>query len=410
MNMRSITRKSKWAVLLAPICFLLGSISFAIPASADTIKIGAPIPITGPYSSDGQVMEKGQILAIEEINQQGGLLGEKVEYIMFDIGDLTPDKLQAAATNLIERQNVDVLINGYGGMGPDIPAFCPYELPYIHNDATSNVVELVRNMNCKSNFMSSDYDINYGRITFEQLMDLDYEYPNKKWAIIQGPYDWELNAPKGAEEVAEQRGWEVVVREQVPYEIKQWGGILSKLRETNPALIYLELLEPAAVKTFIDQFQENPPKQSLLYIGYTISVPAFSEVVNRGAADGVLGMTLSAQMPNAKGREFAAKWKRKYNEDPPFSIAAQIYDEVMLWATAVRKVGSARDFAAISEALRNMTYEGITGTYKFNEAQYIPTSDDTIPTHLLQVQGSEVKQVRIGTKKQSDFRMPPWIE
>jgi ABC-type branched-subunit amino acid transport system substrate-binding protein len=329
---------------------------------------------------------------------------------MFDIGDLTPDKLQAAATNLIERQNVDVLINGYGGMGPDIPAFCPYPLPYIHNDATSNVVELVRNMGCKSIFMGSDYDVNYGRITFQQLMDLDYEYPNKKWAIIQGPYDWELNTPTGAEEVAKKHGWEVVVREQVPYEIKQWGGILSKLREANPALIYLEILDPAAVKTFIDQFLENPPKQSLLYIGYTISVPAFSEVVKRGAADGVLGMTLSAHMPNAKGREFVAKWKQKYNEDPPFSIAAQIYDEVMLWATAVTKVGSVRDFAAINDTLRNMTYEGITGTLKFNEEQFIPSADDTMPTHLLQVQGSEVKQVRIGTKKQSDFRKPPWIE
>ena len=63
-------------------------------------------------------MEKGLQLAIEELNSNGGLLGKQLELFVFDIGDLTPDKLQAAATSLVEKENVDVLINGYGGMGP----------------------------------------------------------------------------------------------------------------------------------------------------------------------------------------------------------------------------------------------------------------------------------------------------
>ena len=70
-------------------------------------------------------------LAVNEINADGGLLGNQIEVVTFDIGDLTPDKLAAAAANLIERGGVSALINGYGGMGPDIPAFCPYGIPYI---------------------------------------------------------------------------------------------------------------------------------------------------------------------------------------------------------------------------------------------------------------------------------------
>ena len=98
-------------------------------ANAGTIKVGAPIPITGPYSSDGFAMEKGIRMAVEELNASGGVLGDQLEIYVFDIGDLTPDKLQAAASNLAEKEKVDVLINGYGGMGPDIPAFCPYDIP-----------------------------------------------------------------------------------------------------------------------------------------------------------------------------------------------------------------------------------------------------------------------------------------
>ena len=411
---RTLSRSSVEVLIRAGmpllVASLLGAVALATPVAAETIKIGAPIPITGPYSSDGTVMEKGLQLAVDELNGQGGLLGRQIEVIVFDIGDLTPDKLQAAATNLIERESVDALINGYGGMGPDIPAFCPYPLPYIHNDATSNVIELRDQMNCGNIFMGSDLDVNYGRITFRQLAQIGHAYANKNLALIHGPYDWELNVAKGAREVAEEMGWTVVVDEEVPYETKQWGGILSKVREASPALIYFELLDPAGVKTFVDQFQENPARQSLLYAGYTVSVPAFGEIVSAGGAEGVLGMTLTAQRPNAQGEEFTRKWKEKFNEEPPFSIAAQIYDEVMLWAAAVKKVGSVRDFAAVNEALRNTVYQGVSGTFKFNSQQYVVASDETLPVHLLQVQDSRVVQLVVGSEKYKDFRTPSWFK
>jgi branched-chain amino acid transport system substrate-binding protein len=384
--------------------------SMATEARAETILVGAPIPITGPFSSDGQVMEKGLRLALDELNRSGGLLGRTLELSVFDIGDLTPDKLQAAAASLVEREKVDVLINGYGGMGPDIPAFCPYPLPYIHNDATSNVIELRNQMNCESIFMGSDLDVNYGKITFQQLMAIGHDFPSKKLAIIHGPYDWELNATKGAGEVAEGLGWEIVVNEEVPYETTQWSGIISKLRDADPALIYMELLDPAAVSTFTDQFRENPAKNALLYIGYTASVPAFGEVVTQGKADGILGMTLSAHRPDEKGRAFAEAWRAKYNEEPPFSIAAQIYDEAMMWAEAVKQVGSVDDYAAIRKALLATRYDGITGTFAFNDEQYVLSNDDTVPTHLLQVQDSRIVQVTIGTKKLADVVAPPWLQ
>lgn len=380
------------------------------PASAEVVRVGAPIPVTGPFSSDGLAMEKGLKLAIAELNNNGGLLGNKLELHVFDIGDLTPDKLQAAATSLVERDKVDVLINGYGGMGPDIPAFCPYDVPYIHNDATSNVIELRNRMKCSNIFMGSDVDINYAHSLFNSMLTLDHKFPNKKLAVIHGPYDWELNAAAGAKKGAKEHGWDVVMSEEVPYETKQWSGIISKLRDADPAIIYFELLDPAAVNTFIDQFQNNPPKNALLFAGYTVSVPAFGEVVSRGKADGVLGMTVSTQLLNAKGEAFKAAWKNMYNEEPPFSIAAQIYDELMMWANSVKTVGSVKDFAGIQKVLREGTYNGISGKFVFNDEQYITATDDTLPVHLLQVQNSETKQVMIGTKKAASFVTPPWMK
>ena len=403
------SEKKSFGSLIVAAAMMLGAMASPFGAVAEAVRVGAPIPLTGPFSSDGVAMEKGLRLAIAELNAGGGLLGEQLELYVFDIGDLTPDKLQAAATSLVEREQVDVLINGYGGMGPDIPAFCPYDLPYIHNDATSNVVELRARMNCTNIFMGSDLDLNYGRITFEQLMAIEHEYPNRKIAIIHGPYDWELNNTEGARMAAEAAGWEVVMNEEVPYETKQWSGIVSKLRDADPSLIYFEVLDPAAVNTFTDQFLTNPPRSALLYAGYTVSVPAFGEIVRLGKADGVLGMTLSAHRPNDAGEAFKAAWEEMYGEAPPFSIAAQIYDELMMWVASVERAASVKDHDTIRQGLLETPYEGITGTFRFNDDHFVNAADDTVPAHLLQVQNSEIKQLMIGTQVETDFITPPWL-
>jgi ABC-type branched-subunit amino acid transport system substrate-binding protein len=389
---------------------LLGSATFGFQANAEPIKVGAPIPITGPFASDGFVMEKAEKLAIDELNAQGGLLGREIEMIVFDIGDLTPDKLQAAALNLVEREKVNVLINGYGGMGPDIPAFCPYDVPYLHVDGPAYVVELWTQMKCENIFMFIDTAANFGTITFDLMMDMGYEFPNKNLAIIEGPYDWEFEMTGSAMEAAEAAGWEVVLREQVDYGISEWGPILTKLHDANPSLIYSEFLDPAAVNALVDQFNTNPVKDALLYVGYTGAVPAFNEVVMRGIADGVLGMTPSAHRPDEKGRDFVEKWRAAYDEDPSLGIAAEIYDEVMFWAAAVEKVGSVDDYAAINEALRTMTYDGVTGLLKFNDDQFITSTDEVAPVQILQVQDSEVVPIMIGSKIVTGFVKPAWFD
>ena len=149
---------------------------------------------------------------------------------------------------------------------------------------------------------------------------------------------------------------------------------------------------------------------ALLYVGYTGAVPAFTEVVTRGIADGVLGMTPSAHMPDEKGRDFVEKWRKAYNEDPSLGIAAQIYDEVMFWAAAVEKVGSVDDYAAINEALRTMTYDGVTGLLKFNDEQFVNSTDEAAPAQILQVQDSKVVPIMIGSKIVAGFAKPAWFD
>lgn len=384
------------------------SVLGANAASADTISLGAPIPLTGYLAADGATMEQAIQLAVDELNANGGILGDQVEVITFDIGDLTPDKLSAAAANLIEREGVSALINGYGGMGPDIPAFCPYGIPYIHNDAVSSVIDLSERMRCGAIFNASDVDVNYGKAVFDQILNSGYEFENNRLAIVHGDFEWDIEVAKGMTEAAEAAGWEVVFTEEVPYDTVEWTGILSKIRATDPAIVHLEALDPAVATTFISQFADNPAGNALVGVGYMGATPGLDDVIAQGNAEGVLAFTLNAHLDDAEGRAFIQKWQDAYDAEPPVSLAAAVYDMVNMWAAAVEQVGDASDYAAVADAIREMDYDGIAGVYAFNDQNFINTGSDTQPAQLFQVQDGQRVRIMVGEQKVGDITAPSW--
>jgi ABC-type branched-subunit amino acid transport system substrate-binding protein len=408
MSLTSVLHRAARGLAVFAIAAIAGST--AMTAEADTIKIGAPIPQTGPFASDGGVMEKAIKLAVEDLNKAGGVLGQQVEVTFFDIGDLSPDKLQAAAANLIDRGKADFIVTGYGGFGPDIPAFCPQGVPFIHNDAFTSVVDMMNSMGCTAIFNASDVEAAYGKVMFDQILALGRDFPNKKLAIVHGPYEWESGLTKAMADAATAQGWEIVVNEEVPYESVQWQGILSKIRDANPSLVHIEVLDAGLTYTFLQQYFDAPVKGALVNAGYAASVPAFGDVIAQGKVEGVLGMTLSAQLPGADGDAFIKRWQAAYNEMPPWSLAAQLYDEVNMWAAAVKTAGSASDHAAVVKALKEMSFKGLTGTLKFDDRFKIPTNDASQPAFLFQVRDKTLLPLMIGTKKTADFVEPAWTK
>ena len=396
--MRSTRKeKAKYSVIPAIILAAAGLGATTSVLADEPIRIGAPLPLTGPFASDGILMKQAIDLATRQINEDGGLLGRDVVVSEYDIGDLTPDKLRSAANRLLDDRDVDVLIQGYGAMGPDIPAFCPYDQPYIHNAGTPNVVDMMVNMGCDNIFMTVDVAYRYGEITFEQLGKSGLDFADKRIALLHGPWDWELDKIAGVESAAENAGWTVVRKEEVNYGTSEWGGIINRINRQNPDFIYLSLLDPDAVWRFLSQLNDNPPANARVSVGYTMSMPAFADFARSGDVDGLLGMTLHAQDSSSEiGREFEQSWQQAYAESPGLSTASQVYDHVMLWADAVAQVGDARDFEAIYSALRNTDYEGVNGRFQFNDRQYVDSSNETIPSLLLEIQDAEVTPLMRG--------------
>lgn len=88
-------------LLLTLIATLVGSVVVGCGAGKEEILIGAPMPLTGPYASDGEQMKMALELAIEEQNAAGGLLGRTLKLVTGDVGGLEAEKIKAVGERLV---------------------------------------------------------------------------------------------------------------------------------------------------------------------------------------------------------------------------------------------------------------------------------------------------------------------
>ena len=94
--------------LLAVVCFATGLLPFAAAAES-TIKIGFPIPLSGPAAVYGAPITKGAEMAVQEINAKGGVLGRKLELVERD-SKASADEAVRLARELIIKDSVDFLV------------------------------------------------------------------------------------------------------------------------------------------------------------------------------------------------------------------------------------------------------------------------------------------------------------
>jgi branched-chain amino acid transport system substrate-binding protein len=88
--------------------FIAAGLIPSAAAAEDTIKIGFPMPLSGPASVYGVPITKGAEMAVQEINAKGGVLGRKLELLERD-SKASADEAVRLARELIIKNNVDFL-------------------------------------------------------------------------------------------------------------------------------------------------------------------------------------------------------------------------------------------------------------------------------------------------------------
>ena len=93
-----------------------GAAALAFPAilraqSKDPIRIGFPLPLTGPFGALAADQQRGAQLAEAELNAKGGILGRKVE-VLFRDDQLKPAVGAQRTKELIENEKVQFIVGG----------------------------------------------------------------------------------------------------------------------------------------------------------------------------------------------------------------------------------------------------------------------------------------------------------
>ena len=87
------------------------------PAAERVVKVGAPLPLTGPLAPEGKKQQQGYDLWAEQANQKGGIRvgGDhyKVEMVYHDYQSKTPKAVQLAE-KLITDDKVNFLFSPFG--------------------------------------------------------------------------------------------------------------------------------------------------------------------------------------------------------------------------------------------------------------------------------------------------------
>lgn len=381
------------------------------------IKIGAPMPLTGPYASDGEQMNMALQMAIDEWNAKGGLLGRQLKLIPGDVGALEAEKIKAVGERLI-GEDVDVLITGYADSGVDARVFGEYDMPFLHGDAMTLSTEIVaQNPEKYGNvFQFTPNEVQYGDDTsvnlFKTAEEMGWMPPNNKIAIIKADYSYNILAADRFRDRSKEKGYEIVVDEVTQFGVVEWGPILSKIEQTQPSYVTFWNLDPTDAARFMIQFVEKFGENginALVFMQYTPNIPEFIELAGE-AAEGLL-WTTSVGLVGTGVKEYEARWVEKYGDGPKSVYSYITRDAFEIWATSVEKAGCVDCYDQVIKNIREIEYSGFAGVYKFNPVdQSILPGEDLIPTVWLQIWDGTNHIIGPGKFKEADVRLPPWIK
>jgi branched-chain amino acid transport system substrate-binding protein len=251
-------------------------------------------------------------------------------------------------------------------------------------------------------------EANYGRDAFRTITQfLSLKFPSKKVAIFTAENDYTMNISRSFKKAAQDAGWEVVLDELHPWGTTEFGVQMAKIGGQD-LIIFASIIDLREAAAFMREFLKRP-SNSIVYYQYSPSIPEFLEVLG-GDANGIVWQIENAPVPSETSAAWAKRYVEKFKRNPGFGQAAVLYDSVMVWANAVKKVGKI-DQRAIVQAILGTEYQGITGKYTFNpNDHYAKTGYGNVPMHFYQIQDGKQVLLYLGDHQVGQFKNPPWVK
>jgi len=345
---------------LVALALVLPMASIADAQSKGTIKIATQSPLSGGQAALGEGIKLGAQLAIEKFKGPLEKAGFKVELVPFD-DQAKPDVGVANAKNVISDKDIMVVI-GHLNSGVAIPSSEVYREANLAMISPANTNPTITDRGYPNIFRVCGRDDVQGVVGSEFAAGT---LKAKSVYIIHDKTTYGQGVAEFFKADVEKKGMKVLGYEGTE-EKSNFDPIITPMKAKNPDLVYFGgIYEQAG--PFFKQAREKGVKAK--FMGPD---GMDSSDLTKIAGKTVVGMNYTSVAGPVsvypKAKQFAEEYKKKFGKNPePF--AAQAYDSTAIAIKAleaVTKGGKAPTRDAVTAAIRDVRYSGITGSVEFN--------------------------------------------
>ncbi len=302
---------------------------------AESIKIGAIIPLTGNGAAYGEPMQKIAQIALDEINSANGVNGKKIEFVWED-GKCTGADASKAANKLINVDKVKIIFGG----------FCSSETLSVAPIAEqAKVLVLSSGSSSPDVTKAGDYifrnypsDLSQAKILAEAASKAGY----KKVGIVAEQNDYTLGIEKAFTTRFEELGGKVEVQTYLP-EDTDFRTALLKLKNIPVDALFIDPQTPANADLILKQLEEQEWKVPLIandvIAGYQELIKKYSKTL-----EGTLTAEFNYDSTNPEFIKLSEKYKTLTGSELPYgTYASTYYDGIYILKEGLEKVGPDTD-------------------------------------------------------------------
>jgi branched-chain amino acid transport system substrate-binding protein len=330
----------------------------------EILNVGVFLPLKGEASASGESMLNGLVLAAEEINSGGGVLGRPVRLVVRDTRS-EPDRAANAARDLITQDKVSALIGGLSGGSAEAAAIADeYKIPLIAPGSTmpgiqSNEPWVFRI--CYVDFLSgrvmAKFAESLGAVRTVVLYDPASEYA-KALAVAYG-------------KAFKRKRGQQISGEPFATGTVDFSKHLEAIRKKNPDVVYLPA-DPGLAAAILVQ-----ARAAGLDIPFLGTATWDSEEFLRDAGESARNCYLPGRFvpggATEPGRMFSRKYAAKHTVPAP-ATAALGFDALAILANAIRTSGGTDPEGLRAALSSTIGFPGLTGGISIDPALAVSRS------------------------------------
>ena len=326
----------------------------------DAIKLGHYASLTGKDAAFGVATRKGVLLAIEEINAKGGVLGRPLAYLVEDIQSKQGESA-TAVKKLISRDKVVAVIgaNASANSLEAAPICQNSQIPMMAISSTNPRVTEVGDYIFRICFIDPFQGAVLAKFAHTSLKA-------KRVALltaVNSPYSVGLSAVLRQDFTA--RGGEIIAEQKYNEGEKDFRAQLTALRPLKPDVIAITGFYAEAALICL---QARALGIDVPFIGGDgWEAPQLIELGGKAVEGTYYSTYFSAENDAPEVRAFVKKFSARWTNETPEAVSALGYDAVYLIAAAMTNAGTTAGPKLRDAIAATKNFPGVTGQTTIDE-------------------------------------------